>query len=185
MPAVARTYRFTVEEYHKLGEVGIFDEDDRVELLDGEIILMSPVGYRHAKAVRRLNNGLVPHSRRRFQVDVQNPVIVSDDSEPQPDLLLLDPAVDAYEGLPEARHVYLVIEVADATLRYDRGRKLKAYARAGIRELWIVNLREDVIEVYRDPAGEAYRTTRVARGSERVAPAAFPDVKVTVGKIVG
>ena len=109
MPTVAQTYRFTVEEYHKLGEVGIFDEDDRVELLDGEIILMSPVGYRHAKAVRRLNKSFHRQSRDRYEVDVQNPVIVSDYSEPQPDVLLLAPEVDAYEGLPEARHTHLVV----------------------------------------------------------------------------
>ena len=184
MPAVAQTYRFTVEEYHKLGEAGIFDEDDRVELLDGEIILMSPVGYRHAKAVRRLLKLFIRQSRDRFEVDAQDPVVISDYSEPQPDVLLLDPEVDAYEGLPEARHTHLVVEVADSTLRYDRGRKLKAYARAGIAELWIVNLKDDVIEVYRDPSGEEYLTERVARGQERVAPLAFPDVKVTVSKIV-
>lgn len=184
MPAVAQTYRFTVEEYHKLGEVGIFDEDDRVELLDGEIILMSPVGYRHAKAVRRLLKAFIRHSRDRFEVDAQDPVIISDYSEPQPDVLLLAPEVDSYEGLPEARHTYLIVEVADSTLRYDRGRKLKAYARAGIRELWIVNLKENVVEVYREPSGEQYLSTRVARGNERIAPLAFPDVKVTVASIV-
>ena len=184
MPAVAQTFRFTVEEYHKLAEVGILEEDDRVELLDGEIIIMSPVGYRHARAVRALNRVFSRASRDRYDVSVQDPVVIADDSEPQPDLLLLDFEVNEYEGLPEARHTYLVIEVADSTLRYDRGRKLKAYARAGIAELWIVNLKENTIEVYREPSDESYGSRRVARGSERVAPAMFSDVKVTVSKIV-
>ena len=184
MPAVAQTFRFTVDEYHKLADAGILEEDDRVELLDGEIILMSPVGYRHAKAVRRLNKIFVRGSRDRYEVDVQDPVVIGDYSEPQPDLLLLANEIDEYEGLPEARHTYLVVEVADSTLRYDRGRKLKAYARAGIAELWIVNLKENTIEVYRDPSDESYGSKRIARGLERVAPARFPDVKVTVSKIV-
>ena len=184
MPAVAQTFRFTVDEYHKLADAGILEEDDRVELLDGEIILMSPVGYRHAKAVRRLNKIFVRGSGDRYEVDVQDPVVIGDYSEPQPDLLLLANEVDEYEGLPETRHTYLVIEVADSTLRYDRGRKLKAYARAGIAELWIVNLKENTIEVYRDPSEETYTSKRIARGQERVAPSAFSDVKVTASKIV-
>ena len=184
MPAVAQTFRFTVDEYHKLADAGILEEDDRVELLDGEIILKSPVGFRHAKAVRRLNRVFSRASRDRYDVSIQDPFIISDDSEPQPDVLLLDFEVDEYEGLPEARHTYLVIEVADSTLRYDRGRKLKAYARAGIAELWIVNLKENTIEVYRDPSEESYASKRIARGQERVASVMFPDVKVTVSKIV-
>ena len=184
MPAVVQTFRFTVDEYHKLADAGILEEDDPVELLDGEIILMSPVGYRHAKAVRRLNKIFVRASQDRYEVDVQDPVVIGDFSEPQPDLLLLDNEVDEYEGLPEARHTYLVVEVADSTLRYDRGRKLKAYARASIAELWIVNLKENTIEVYRDPSDERYGSKRIARGNERVAPSAFPDVKITVSKIV-
>jgi len=185
MPTVAQTYRFTVEEYHKLGEAGIFDEDDRVELLDGEIILMSPIGYRHAKAVRHLNKLFVRQSDDRFEVAVQDPVVISDYSEPQPDLLLLDPAVDDFAGTPETRHAFLVVEVAEATLRYDRGRKLKAYARSSVPEVWIVNLKDNAIEVYRDPSGESYATRQVARGTERVTPQRFADVKITVAKIVG
>ena len=184
MTAVAQTYRFTVREYHKLAEVGILDEDDRVELLDGEIIIMSPIGYRHAKAVRRLNKTFVRQSKDRYEVDIQDPVVISEYSEPEPDLILLMPEVDEYEGLPEARHTHLVIEVADSTLRYDRGRKLKAYARAGIVELWIVNLKNNTVEIYREPSGEAYLTQHVARGQERIAPATFPDVEITVAKIV-
>ena len=184
MPAVAQTFRFTVDEYHKLADAGILEEDDHVELLDGEIILMSPVGYRHANAVRRLIKIFIRASRDRYEVQAQDPVVVSEYSEPQPDVLLLANEVDQYQGLPEARHTYLVIEVADSTLRYDRGRKLKAYARAGIVEVWIVNLKENTIEVYREPSDETYVSKRIARGQERVAPVAFSDVKVTVSKIV-
>ena len=101
-----------------------------------------------------------------------------------PDLSLLANEVDGYEGLPEARHAYLVEEVSGEALAFDRAQKLKAYACAGIAELWIVNLKGNMIEVYRDPSDESYGSKRIARGNERVAPLAFPDVKITVSKIL-
>ena len=176
--------RFTVDEYHKLAEVGLLDEEDRVELLEGEIVIREAEGYRHIKALRQMNKTFISKSRDRYEVGTHGPVVISEYSEPQPDLLLLDNEVDEYEGLPEARHTYLVVEVADSTLRYDRGRKLKAYARAEMAEFWIVNLKDNTIEVYREPFGDGYRWQRVLRGREQVAPSAFSDVKVTVSKIV-
>jgi Uma2 family endonuclease len=184
MIAHAETYRFSVEEYNRLGKVGFFDEDDRVELLNGEIIIMAPLGKRHAQAVRRLG--------RRFNrlfgdvalVDYQNPLILDDFSEPQPDILLLDPAIDEGGELPRPHDVYLVVEVADSTFRYDSRTKLSAYARAGIREYWIVNLADNTLEVFRQPQGETYAgTLRFSRG-EKVAPAAFPECLVEVGEII-
>jgi Uma2 family endonuclease len=131
-----------------------------------------------------LSKPFILQAKDRYEVDVRTPLIISDHSEPQPDLFLLDPAVEEYEGGAEARHTLLVVEVADATLRYDRGRKLKAYARAGLPELWIVNLKENTFELYRDRAGDTYRTQTVARSAERVAPQVFPDLEVAVSKIV-
>ena len=176
--------RFTVDEYHHLAEVGILEEDDRVELLDGEIMLMALEGYRHGKAERRFSKTFLHASQDRYEVGVHDPIILSKYSEPEPDLLLLANEVDVLEGLPETRHAYLVVEVSDLALSFDRESKLKAYARAGIAELWIVNLKENTIEVYREPSDESYGSRRVARGNERVAPAIFPDVRVTVSKIV-
>jgi Uma2 family endonuclease len=179
------TYRFTVEEFHKLAEAGILDEDDRVELLDGELVIMSPIGYRHALTVNRLNEFFVERSRRRYLVSPQNPVVLAEVSEPQPDVVLVRRSSEVYqESNPHPKDVFLLIEVADASLPYNRGPKLRAYARAGISEFWIVNLAEDVIETYREPAGESYQTTaRFGRG-QTVAPLAFPDLAVAVSDIV-
>jgi len=180
----APTYQWTVEEYEKLNGAGIFDESDRVELLNGEIIIMSPIGYRHATAVARLNKFFVHHARERFVISPQNPFILDERSEPQPDLCLLDPAVDTQGHHASAAQVFLVIEVADSTLRYDREDKCPAYARNGVREFWILNLAENVLEVYRDPAGEIFREARILRGPETIAPLAFPDIEMSVGEFI-
>ena len=146
---------------------------------------MSPIGYRHSYVVTRLNKLFVLRAKNRYEVQPQNPVALSDISEPQPDLALVrSEVVSRAEGLPEPEDTFLIVEIADASLRYDRGRKLRAYARAGIAELWIVNLKDNTIEIHREPEGETYRFSRIARGREKVAPAAFPDVAVVVEKLI-
>jgi Uma2 family endonuclease len=182
--AHADPYKFSVEEYHRLGEAGIFEEDDRVELLNGEIILMAPLGKRHAQAVRRLIKKLERTFGDSAYVDCQNPIILDDFSEPQPDILMLDLAIDAKGELPRPQDVYFVLEVSDSTLRYDSQTKLAAYARVGIPEYWIVNLADNVIDVHRQPQGETYaESTRYSRG-EKVAPARFPDRFIAVDEII-
>jgi Uma2 family endonuclease len=182
MSVHAPTYRFSVAEYQKLGEAGIFHEDDRVELLNGEIIIMSPIGYRHATAVRNLNEIFVEACRRRYCIDPQNPFILDDESEPQPDLTLLRREMHRAERLPEAADVHLIVEVSDTSIGYDRAEKLPAYARNGIAEVWIVNLKDDAIEVYRDPGAEGYATKlRFLRG-ETLSPLAFGDIEVQVSE---
>lgn len=167
--STVKKHRFTVEEYHKMGEVGIFGEDDRVELLEGEVIEMSPIGKRHFWTVNRLGEALT--DRRDlgpYVVSVRNPVIVDEYGEPRPDLALLrrDASVDR---LPRPEDVLLVIEVADTTLRYDREEKLPRYARAGVPEAWIVNLQDDVVELYAGPGPSGYGpVTRARRGDEAV-----------------
>jgi Uma2 family endonuclease len=177
-------YRFTVADYNKLGEAGIFDEDDRVELLDGEIIIMSPIGIRHVKAVRKLIRHLNNIYAAHCLVDCQNPFILDGMSEPQPDILLLDRRMEESDTLPGPADIFLIVEVAETSLGYDRGRKLQRYAANGIREVWIVNLINRLIEIYRDPAGESYRTRTEARPGESLAPAAFPDTAVAVDDIL-
>lgn len=177
----APTYHWTVEEYEDLGRAGIFNENDRVELLNGEIVIMSPIGYRHATAVRRLNNYFARQSRGRYEVNPQNPFNLDERSQPQPDLSLLDPVCDTLKRHPLPEEIYLVIEVADSSVAYDREDKGPAYARRGVREYWILNLDDNVLEVFRDPAGESYRDTRTLRPDETIAPLAFPDVEVRVG----
>ncbi len=168
-------HRFTVDEYHKMGEAGIFDEDDRVELIDGEVVEMTPIGWRHARCVRRLTNlfaGLVGGTAGRYEVDAQNPVFLGEHWEPQPDLALLSEEPPAGR-LPGPGEIALVVEVADTSLAYDREQKLPLYAEAGIPEAWIVDLSEDRIEVYSEPVpgGAGYgKVSRLSRGEELVSP---------------
>ncbi len=184
MIAQPLTYRFSVEEYHKLGEVGILGEDDRIELLDGELTIRSPIGSPHFATLNRLVQLFGEHLRSKCTVSPQNPIGLGKYSEPQPDIALLKPRPDFYEaGLPGPDDVFLLVEVADASLYYDRA-KLKLYARAGIREVWIVNLSQRVVEVYREPQGDNYASgLRVENGG--ITPEAFADFKFFVKDILG
>lgn len=179
--AHAPTYPWTVEEYEKLNAAGIFTESDRVELLNGEIIVMSPIGYRHSVAVMRLTEFFVEGSRRRYAVNPGNPVLLDEHSEPQPDVSLVDRAFDKQGRQPDASQIYLLIEVSDSSLRYDREDKGPAYARRNVREYWILNLEENVLEVFRNPEHGAYRDVRILKAEETVAPEGFPDLVLRVG----
>lgn len=182
MPVLhATTHHWTVEEYEKLNAAGLFTESDRVELLDGELILMSPIGYRHHLTLTRLTKFFIRRSRDRFEVSPQGPFLLDQRSEPQPDLCLFDPLFDSQGRHATADQVYLLIEIADSSLQYDREDKRPHYARSGIREYWIFNLQDNLLEVYRDPAGELYRQALLLRGAETIAPLAFPDLELRAG----
>src|SRR4026207_1474391 len=143
---------FTVDEYYRMAEAGILDPDARLELIAGEILEMSPVGTRHVACVNRANALFVKRFGDRAIVSVQNPLRLSNYTEPQPDIVVLKPRDDYYE---EKRIVWedalLVIEVSDTTIRRDRDLKLPLYAKAGVSELWIEDLRRNTLFVYRDP----------------------------------
>jgi Uma2 family endonuclease len=177
-------YRFTVKEYHRLGEVGFFEESERVELLNGEIIIMSPIGSRHAIAAYNLNDVFGEQNRRRYLIGMGNPVEADEYSEPLPDLMLVPRAQKSARRHPFAREAFLIVEIADSSLLHDRGRKLRKYAQTGVQEFWIVNLQDDVIEIYRTPQGEGYREESVAKVGDTVAPLAFPDVMIEVSEII-
>jgi Uma2 family endonuclease len=184
MPEVQpSTYRFSVEEYYKLAEVGILGPEDRTELLDGEIIVMSPIGLRHIQAVNWCNDCLVEQHRRRYLVSPGNPIWLHEYSEPQPDMMLV-PRVRKLARQVRPADVYLLVEVSDTTLAFDRKRKRKAYAEAGVREYWIVNLEEDVIEVFRQPEAGKYSIELRFGLGEQVSPLAFEDVIVPVADII-
>jgi Uma2 family endonuclease len=173
-------YRFTVDEYHRLGETGILGEDDRVELIEGEIVMMTPIGLRHAACVNRLNQLLVRLAGDAAIVQVQNPIVLDGHSEPQPDLTLLRPRADFYAAArPAPGDVLLAIEVADPSIAYDRGVKLPLYGRCGIPELWIVDLGREQVDVYRQPVpgGYAERRTR-SRGEQLPVPGLDAEVQV-------
>jgi len=180
-----RRRRFTREEYHRMADAGILHEDDRVELIEGEIVLMTPIGRRHAACVAELNRLLVPAVGNRALLWPQNPITLPNESEPQPDIVLLRPRADRYrqdDARPE--DVLLLVEVADTSQRYDRTVKLPLYSAAGIPEVWIVDLAGEVIEVYRRPTPSDYsQVERVGRGGV-VAPGAFPDIVLPVDTIL-
>jgi Uma2 family endonuclease len=176
-------YRFSVEEYHKLGEAGIFQPEDRVELLDGEIIIMSPIGIRHAMATSWITECLVEQARRRYLLTPGNPVWLHEHSEPQPDMMLI-PRVRKMERHPRPEDVFLLVEVSDTSLAYDRGRKLTAYAQAGVREYWIVNLEDDRVEVFRQPSDGEYQIALTFAADQIIHPLAFADVAVSVADII-
>lgn len=185
MIAHADTYRFSVTEFERLVEVGILTESDRIELLDGELIIMAPIGKKHANAVRRLINRFAKLFGDVALVDCQNVMILDEYSAPQPDLLLLKPELDKTGELPHPADVHLVIEVADSSLGFDMTRKLRAYARNGIQEYWVVNLVAFTVDVFRQPSGDAYLEQFRRKGGESIAPLAFPDRSIVVEEILG
>lgn len=179
-------HRFTVDEYHRMGEAGIFHEDDRVELLDGQIVEMTPIGVRHAACVKRLTALFARLAGHRATLSIQDPLVLDTHQEPQPDVALLRYRADGYQtGHPRAADTLLVIEVADTSVEADRARKIPLYARASIPEAWLVNLPGDGIEVHRHPRGGHYADVRTARRGEGIAPLAFPDLALRVDDILG
>ena len=183
---VAATRRlFTRDEYHRMGELGILGEDERVELIRGEIVEMTPIGRRHRAFVDNLTALLVIPLSGRAIVSVHNPVALTDDTEPQPDLQLLRRGPVPYKERDAwGEDTLLVVEVADSSLRYDRTTKLRIYAEAAIPEYWVVDCAAEAIEVYRAPEGGRYReTARIAGAGATITLQAFPDVTLGLADI--
>ena len=178
--------RLDVGSYYKMAEAGILAADDRVELIDGEIFDMVPIGSAHAGKTNRLNrlfaraavDGIVV-------VSVQGPLRLDAYNEPEPDLMLLKPREDDYQGRhPNAADVLLLVELSDSSLAYDRGTKLPLYAKFGVPEVWIVDLQGAAIEVYREPAPDGYaRKERLTSGP--LTPVLAPGATIDVGSLVG
>jgi Uma2 family endonuclease len=181
------THRFTAKDFHRMVETDILHEDDRVELLHGEIVDMPPIGPGHAAGVNRLLNAFLPlQGERKAIISVQNPIHLGEHSEPQPDLTLLKLRPDFYaQGHPGPQEILLVVEVMESSAGYDREVKVPLYARFGIRETWLVDIERGLIEVYRDPSPEGYREVHTRRRDERLAPAAFPQFILTVDVVLG
>jgi Uma2 family endonuclease len=177
---------FTVEEFHRMGKAGVFSEDDRVELLDREIVQMTPIGSRHAGVVNRLNRLFSQLVGDRAVVSVQNPVRLGEHSEPQPDLTLLRPRQDLYaHAHPGPADVLLLIEVAETSADTDREAKLPLYARSGVVEVWLVDLSTELVEVYRKPAPHGYQESRTVGRGQHLAPQALPDLDLSVDAVLG
>ncbi|MFP4228978.1 MAG: Uma2 family endonuclease [Salinivenus sp.] len=185
----ARQRPLTVEEYHRMAEAGILGEDDRVELLDGRLIAMSPIGPDHLHCVNRLNRLL---TRRLYSTDppiawvsVQNAIQLSDTSEPEPDVTLLRPDV-SQDTMPGPDDVLLVVEVADTSADYDRSVKRAHYARAGIPMYWVVDLGRASVDVSWDPTGDTYaERRRYGRGDTLPLPSALDVEPLPVAEVLG
>ena len=184
-PAAPTRRRFTVAEYDAMTAAGILTEYDRVELLDGEIIQMLPIGEWHNGTAGWLNNALVPAVQGSAMVSVQGPLRLDEGAELQPDVLILRYRSDFYRSRkPGPADVLLLIEISDTTLAYDRGPKLAAYARAGIPEVWIASRDDRRVETYREPVDGRYATVRHFAPGQCIGPQAFPDIELAVADII-
>lgn len=185
MSTALRRRTFTVNEYHQMAKTGIFREDERIELLKGDILAMPPIGSYHASRVAKLDRIFEKRLGESVIVWVQNPVHIDDSSEPEPDIALLKPQADFYAAsLPRPDDILLLVEIADASLENDRGLKLPLYAKAGIREVWIVNLRDACVEVYTEPEEQGYMTLRRFHPGKTLIPTAFPELQIAVDDIL-
>ncbi len=177
---------FTVQEYEQMIRAGVFGEDDRLELIEGAVIAMSPIGPGHAATVKRLAELFYEQVREHAIVSVQDPVRLDEHSEPQPDLALLRRRDDYYATAhPRPEDVLLIVEVADTSVEFDQTVKLRLYARAGIPEVWILNLPEVNLEVYRGPTASGYKEKRTLGAGDTISPLALPDVTFAVSDILG
>lgn len=172
-------HRLTLDKYHWLIEQGFFQPDDRVELIEGVLVDMSPLGPPHADTVDSLTEELVTKVKRRAKVRIQQPITLPEQTtEPEPDFVLAARTQVYRTKHPLPADVLLVGEVSDSTLAYDRGKKARLYAEAGIQEYWIVNLIDNVLEVYRNPMGSGsnagYKTKLTYPPNEKIAPLALP-----------
>ena len=177
--------RFTVAEYYAMAEAGILKEEERVELIDGVIVTMSPMGNPHRATVNRLTRMMVVAVGTRAIVQVQCPITLDDRTMPEPDLALLRERADFYESedtYPD--DVLLVIEVADASVGYDRHEKLPRYAQAGIPEVWITVLPERIIEAHAEPVAGRYTRNRIYAPGDTISPGALPDIELAVSDIL-
>ena len=178
-------HRFSVKEYYRMAETGVLRPDARVELLNGQIIDMSPIGPFHGSITKYLNQLFTAASKGRWITQVQDPVHLDEHSEPEPDLALLKPVADFYRRRhPQPEDVFLLVEISDSTLETDQEEKLPAYGRAGIAEVWIVNLNELTVEIYREPHFTGYGSKNILRAGDQAKPQAFPDVAVDVAELL-
>ena len=180
-------HKIDVVAYYRMAEAGILGEDDRIELIDGDLIDMAPIGQDHAGSVNRLNEAFVLACAGRAIVSGQNPIRIDEFNEPQPDIAILRRRADFYTTgeRPGPADALLVMEVADSSLRYDRGVKLPLYARAGIAEYWILDLRHRTLEVHRTPRGGDYLEKAEHGKGERIALALMPEIVVDLDTLLG
>jgi hypothetical protein len=184
-PLILQRHQLSVTDYYRMAQAGILGEGDRCELIDGEIIDMAPIGSEHASTVKRLLRQFQQAVGSSAIVSIQDPVRLDTHNEPQPDIALLRYRDDFYRHAhPTPEDVLLIVEVADASLRYDLEVKLPLYARCGVPEVWIVNLQDGRVEIFREPEGHRYREAIHPDRNETIAPLALPDCSVKLGSLL-
>jgi Uma2 family endonuclease len=182
-------YRVSVDQFLRMDKAGAFHPEDRVELVNGVLVKMSPIGLGHARAVRRLTNAFARHLGDRAIVSCQNPLHCNDESLPQPDIVIIQGPESRYDKRhPGAGDALVVVEVADSSLRFDQKVKVPLCARVGIPEAWVIDLRHQRVHVYTDPVPDGakrgrYVVTTVLTSTDTLVPTAFPDVKIPIGDL--
>jgi len=185
MSTLIKRRQFTIHDYHRMGKAGILLEDDRVELIYGEILSMSPIGNAHNAAVDRANRALVQTLGTRAIVRVQGSVQLDMYNEPQPDIVLLKPRDDFYAvGGPKPSDILLIIEMADSSLRFDRRVKARLYAEMGISDYWVADLNAVCVFCYSDRDDKSYRVVRQFQKEESVAPELLPEDRIPVASLL-
>lgn len=180
-----RRLRFSVDEYYKMIELGMLKDYEKAEIIDGELIQKMTIGDKHAAVVDRLNRIFVRNVSDDILVRIQNPLRLSDFNEPEPDLVLAD--LTKYDGNrhPRPQEVILLVEVSDSTLKYDRDFKIPLYAEAGIPEVWIVNLPNNIIEIHQKPSNGLYQLVKIFKSDEIASSEKLPDLLIPVKDILG
>jgi Uma2 family endonuclease len=180
MTITPQKHRLTVDDYHKMGAIGILSEEDRVEMIEGEVIDMAPIGSAHAACVRYLLHAFAPQLANAATLDIQNPLQLDEHSEPQPDLMLLKPRPDFYlRAHPQAKDVLLLVEVAESSVAYDREVKIPLYARHQLPEIWLFDLRAQRLDIFLDPSPEGYKKILCPSREERVTPSLLPGIIIS------
>jgi Uma2 family endonuclease len=176
-------HRWSVDEYHQMAQAGLLDETDRVELIEGELIDMAPIGSKHAFLVDRLAELLSSGPNAGHMVRVQNPVVLGERNEPQPDIALVR-RVSYIDRHPCSDDILLIVEVSDTTLEYDREVKLALYARHGIPEVWLLDVKAGELTAYQDPAEGQYRLIRKPTAAEAVSPVLVPGMTISLAQVL-
>lgn len=186
LDAEVKRRRFDVEEYHWMGRVGILSADDRVELVRGEVVEMTPIGSLHQSCVNVLNHLFGRSLGERFTVRVQGPVRLGESSEPQPDLAVLERRSDFYRAShPTPDDIVLLVEVSDTTLAYARNTKLPLYAGAGVGEVWILDLEARAVEIHTEPSDSGYTQSKTCRIGDEARSRTLPDLALPVAGVFG
>lgn len=183
--APVRKHLTDIHEWQKLGEANIFPPNSRIELIEGEILEMAPIGFNHSGHLKRIIKLFSTLAQDAAIISAQDPLQLGDLSEPEPDFMLLKPVDDFYTSRhPDANDVILLIEVAESSLPYDQNQKLRLYAMHGVPEYWLLNLNDSCLEVYREPHGETYAQKSTLRAGDSVTLTQLPDLTIQVSSIL-